>query len=88
MSVFTIQVDGHEYSVWSTHGGDVIRVFAIDATGTEVIVADAERDTAVEQVFASYFINGGEDMESVEVPQELYWKNDSKALAEWLVAGF
>jgi hypothetical protein len=82
MSVFAIIVNGHRYDVYASHNNDVLRVYA----GT-TLVADAERDTAVEQVFATYFANDGEDQHDVEVPRELYWKNDPRALAEWIVAG-
>lgn len=83
MSVFAVIVNGHRYDVYASDNNDVLRVYA-----GKTLVADAERDTAVEQVFATYFANDGEDQHDVEVPQELYWKNDPRALAEWLVAGF
>jgi hypothetical protein len=81
--IFYVIANGYRYDVYASYPNNEVRVYANDT-----LVATAKRDTAVEQVFATYFANDGEDQHDVEVPQELYWKNDPRALAEWLVAGF
>lgn len=80
-----ITYNGHDYSVTVTRGGDVVHIYATGADGIERLVADAEKDSAVEQVFASY-ITPEDGCVSVECPSSLYWEN-AEAIATWLIDG-
>ena len=82
----SIIVDSHVYTVGVYHNGDVVKVY--NASG--ILVADAERDDGrddgVEQIFAAVYDTDSGESEFVEMPTELYWNNDPRATAEWLIS--
>jgi hypothetical protein len=85
-NTFSVFANGIEYQVLVAHNGDVMWIDAVNSEGDTVRVADAERDTAVEQLFVTYF--GEDESQDVDGPSELYWKNDPRATAEWIVNCF
>jgi hypothetical protein len=85
-NTFDVYTDGCRYQVHVKCNGDVLWIYAVNSEGETVRVADAERDTAVEQLFVTYF--GSDESQDVDGPSELYWKNDPRATAEWIVNCF
>ena len=85
MKLFTIVQEGHEYDVSTRQRDNIIDITTLNHDGSTVLVAEVVFDDSVSQVFASYFSDGQEV--PVDVPNELYWNQNRRELAEWLISG-
>jgi formylmethanofuran dehydrogenase subunit D len=81
-NTFSIIIDSHDYEVTVYHNGDVVEVR--NASG--ILVADAERDDGAEQIFGAVYDTESGESEFVEMPTDLYWNNDPRVTAEWLIS--